>query len=207
MCGHPVRCIAKYLFERGITKSTSIKLETKSGIKTLELTVNVSSVESVTVDMGEPILLPSKIPVEFAGSTMVAQPLPGIAPELLGTAVSMGNPHIVFFVPEVTDHLVLNVGPRIERHPSFPERVNVEFVQVINRGEMTMRVWERGSGETWACGTGASAVCVAGVLNKLTDRSVLIHLRGGDLKLRWGEDNRVYMTGPATIVFDGEIEV
>ena len=207
MCGNAVRCIAKYLFDRGITKNRTIRLETNSGVKLLELDVRNGAVAAVTVDMGEPILEPMRIPARFPGAKIVAQRVPDGPPSLLVTCVSMGNPHAVFFVPEITDALVLETGPSIERHSAFPERINVEFAQVKNRREVSMRVWERGSGETLACGTGACAVCVAGVLNDVTERAVTVHLMGGDLAIEWAADNHVYKTGPATFVFDGEVEL
>jgi diaminopimelate epimerase len=155
--------------------------------------------------MGEPILEPTKIPTTLAeAGPIVNQAITIDGHRLFATCVSMGNPHCVIFVPEATDELVLQIGPKIEKDPRFPQRTNVEFVEVLSRREVRQRTWERGSGETWACGTGASAVCVAGVLTGLTDREIINHLRGGDLLLNWEEDSKhVFMTGPAVEVFHG----
>ena len=170
----------------------------------LELQVDQGLVERVRVDMGEPILESKEIPCTFDQSPVVSQPIQVAGQSFDATCVSMGNPHCILFVPEATDELVHGVGPQIEHHARFPSRVNVEFVEVISRTELKQRTWERGSGETLACGTGASAVCVAGVLNQLTERRVVIHLLGGDLELEWDEaSNHVFMTGPATEVYSG----
>jgi diaminopimelate epimerase len=155
--------------------------------------------------MGQPKLNPAEIPTLLSDQPVVDLPVDFAGTSLRVTTVSMGNPHCVIFVPQASDELVLGLGPRIETDPRFPKRTNVEFIEVLNRGELRQRTWERGSGETWACGTGASAVCVAGVLTENSDREVLIHLRGGDLRLRWDEaTNHVFMTGGATEVFSGE---
>jgi len=157
--------------------------------------------------MGEPILAGPEIPVDSAQSQVVGHPLVAGDTALHVTCVSMGNPHCVVFVDELTDGLVLDTGPRLETHPFFPKRTNVEFVQVLSRRELAMRVWERGAGETLACGTGASAAAVAGALNGETERDVSVRLRGGDLRIEWRADNHVYMTGPATHVFDGVVSL
>ena len=204
MCGNAIRCVAKYIFERGIKREKSLQIETGAGVLTLELEVSGDGVQSVRVDMGEPELDATKIPTTFSTTPVVSEPLEIEGRQFDVTCVSMGNPHCVIFVPEITDELVLGFGPKIERNSHFPRRVNVEFVEVISPTEVRQRTWERGSGETLACGTGASAVCVAGVLTKRTERKIVNHLLGGDLGLHWDEsNNHVYKTGPATEVFSG----
>jgi len=203
MCGNGVRCVAKYVYERGIAKKNPLTIETGRGVLTLHLEVKDDRVQSVTVDMGEPILDPARIPVRLNG-TVIEHPINMDGVDLAITCVSMGNPHCVIFRPEIDDLLVTQIGPKLERHPLFPNRTNVEFVQVLSPSEVRMRVWERGSGETLACGTGACAVCVAGVLAGRLDRKVLVHLLGGDLQIEWRSDGHVFMTGPATEVFTGE---
>ncbi len=204
MCGNGVRCVAKYLYDRGLARKESLRVETGRGV--LELTVLVSGgkVDRVRVGMGPPILKSSEIPTLLPGDPPVLAPLDVAGREFQVTCVSMGNPHCVTFVDEITDDLVLRVGPKIENHPEFPQRTNAEFVKVISRSETVMRVWERGSGETQACGTGACAAAVAGVLAGLTDRKILTHLPGGDLELEWTSGGEVEMTGPAVDVFDGD---
>ncbi|MEE3373000.1 MAG: diaminopimelate epimerase [Planctomycetota bacterium] len=205
MCGNGIRCVAKYVFDQGIVRSDTIAIETGNGVLAVEVRAQDGRVEQVKVDMGEPILEASRIPTTLAGSPVVDCALKMASRSVDVTCVSMGNPHCVVFVEEATDEWVLGVGPSIETDSRFPERVNVEFVEVQSGGEVRQRTWERGSGETWACGTGASAVCVAGVLSGRTERKILNHLRGGDLEIEWSEsDNHVYMTGPATTVFTGE---
>jgi diaminopimelate epimerase len=209
MCGNGIRCVAKYVFDHGISRQESLKIETGAGVLSLELSLKDNLVDQVCVDMGEPILRADRIPTTLAGDQAVDQivnyPIVFEGHRLFATCVSMGNPHCVIFVPEATDELVLKIGPQIERDPRFPQRTNVEFVEVVSEGEVLQRTWERGSGETWACGTGASAVCVAGVLTGQTRRQILNHLRGGDLLLNWDEaTNHVFMTGPAVEVFSGE---
>jgi len=212
MCGNGIRCVAKYVYDHGLSKSTTPTIETGAGVLTLELTVEDGLVRRVRVDMGEPILKPEEIPTTLPGDTgidgspVVDVPLEIDGRQLRVTCVSMGNPHCVTFVDEVTDRWVLQIGPRIENDPHFPHRVNAEFVEVLSPSEVRMRVWERGSGETLACGTGACAVCVAGALAGRTGRSVLARLPGGDLGLHWAENNHVYMTGPAVEVFSGRWE-
>jgi diaminopimelate epimerase len=203
MCGNGIRCVAKYVYDHGIAKKPTLTIETGRGVLTLEVETHAGKVRQVRVDMGEPILEASKIPTTLPGNPPINVALPGY--DLKATCVSMGNPHCVIHVDAITDALVLGVGPKIEKDAVFPRKVNVEFVHVNRPDDVTMRVWERGSGETLACGTGASAVCVAGVLAGRSERQVTIHLVGGDLQLLWSEkDNHVYMTGPAVEVFSGE---
>lgn len=206
MCGNGIRCVAKYVYDHGIAQKSPITIETGRGVLTLEIIETKNGkAEQIRVDMGEPILHSDEIPTTLPGDPPVNTSLQVEDRSFDVTCVSMGNPHCITYVNELNDELVLGFGPKIEKHAAFPRRVNAEFVRIDNRGEITMRVWERGSGETWACGTGASAVCVAGVLTGNTDRSILAHLPGGDLKLEWSEaDNHVYMTGPAVEVFTGD---
>jgi diaminopimelate epimerase len=205
MCGNGIRCVAKYVYDHGICRRDELRIETGAGVLAVQVETDGGSVRQVRVDMGPPILEPARIPTTLPGDPVADVPLEVAGRRLNVTCVSMGNPHCVIFVPAATDELVLGLGPQIETGPHFPARVNVEFVEVIGAGEVRQRTWERGSGETWACGTGASAVCVAGVLTGRTDRRIVNHLRGGDLILEWSEaDGRVYMTGPAEEVFCGE---
>lgn len=209
-CGNAVRCIAKYVYDNKITANERITLETLAGILTLDLIIDAQSktVHSVRVDMGTPILDPARIPLNVALTQ--SNQVTIIVDETTYTAfcVSMGNPHAVIFVDEITDTQVLSHGPLIENHPVFPERVNVEFVKVDSTEHLTMRVWERGSGETLACGTGASAVCVAGFALNKSARSVTIQLLGGSLQVEWDESSdNVFMTGPATTVFNGTVNL
>jgi diaminopimelate epimerase len=203
MCGNGVRCVAKYVYDHGIAKKEILRIETARGILELRLAVSGGKVSTVRVNMGPPILKSAEIPTKLPGDPPVQLPLDVAGRELKVTCVSMGNPHCVTFVDEITDDLVLRVGPQIERHPAFPNRVNAEFIQIVSTTETIMRVWERGSGETQACGTGACAATVAGVLAGLTERRVLTHLSGGDLELEWSAGGDVYLTGPATEVFEG----
>ena len=206
MCGNGIRCVGKYVYERGICRRDVLKIDTLSGVKTLYLTVENGIVTSVKVNMGEPILEPAKIPTTLP--TNLKQKIQANDTEYEVTAVSMGNPHSVIFTDEVDTLDLEKIGPALENHPVFPERVNTEFVQVLGPHEVRMRVWERGSGETWACGTGACATVVACVLNGKTERDVTVHLRGGDLTIFWNEKTgEVEMTGPAQFVFDGTVEI
>jgi len=212
MCGNGIRCVAKYVYEHGLCPKETLRIETGAGVLTLKLEVADGRVERVRVDMGEPILQAALIPTTLPGGLVVDADLRlvdanGAARTLSVTCVSMGNPHCVTFVDELNDDWVLNVGPKIETDPHFPRRANAGFVQVLSRREIRMRVWERGSGETLACGTGACAVCVAGVLSGRTGRKILAHLPGGDLELHWADDGHVHITGPAVEVFSGEWEV
>lgn len=204
MCGNGLRCVAKYVYDHGIKKNPTLKIETGRGILSVDLELKNNLVDRVRVNMGNPILQSAQIPTLLAGDPPVNAPLTIDGVTLQVTCVSMGNPHCVIFVDEATDELVLGKGPKIEKHSNFPARVNVEFIEIISRSEVRQRTWERGSGETLACGTGASAVCVAGVLTGRTERRIINHLRGGDLELEWNEaDGNVYMTGPAVEVFQG----
>lgn len=205
MCGNAIRCIGKLVYEKGLTQNTTITIETLAGIRTLDLTVSEGTVTSVRVDMGTPVLEAEQIPVDHDGKGPVVNKEVDVDGMLFRiTAVGMGNPHGVLFVNSITDDMVLNTGPRLEEAGIWPEKANIEFVTVNSRKEMTMRVWERGSGETLACGTGACAAVVAAVLNGLTDRKVTVRLRGGDLTVEWSEsDGHVYLTGPAVMVAEG----
>ncbi len=204
MCGNGIRCAAKYVHDHGIAPRRSLRIETAAGVLDLELSVEGGHAARVRVDMGEPVLEAARIPTTLPGDPVVDAELNVAGRVLRLTCVSMGNPHCVTYVDRLSDEWVLGLGPELERDPHFPQRVNAEFVEVLSPREVRVRVWERGSGETLACGTGASAVCVAGVLCGRTGRELLTHLPGGDLELRWGEDNHVYMTGPAVEVFSGE---
>lgn len=204
MCGNAVRCVAKFVYDRGISKKTSMAIETGRGVLLLGLELVEGRVERARVDMGQPILKAAEIPTTLAGEPVVGARLPLGDRTLDVTCVSMGNPHCVTFVDKLSDDWVLGIGPKIEHDKHFPRRVNAEFVEVVSPNEVRMRVWERGSGETLACGTGASAVCVAGVLAGKTGRNVLVHMSGGDLELEWAANDHVYMTGPAVEVFSGD---
>lgn len=205
MCGNGVRCVAKYVYDHGICQKEQLAIETGGGVRKLQLHIAGGKAEQITVDMGEPQMQPPLVPTTLSTEPVIDLPVSFDGKELRVTCVSMGNPHCVIFVPQATDELVLGLGPKIENDPRFPKRTNVEFVEVISRSEVKQRTWERGSGETWACGTGASAVCVAGVLTGRTERSILNHLLGGDLHLEWNAaNNHVMMTGGAVEVFSGE---
>jgi diaminopimelate epimerase len=204
MCGNGVRCVGKYVYDHGIAKKETVQIETGRGVLTLQLFPKNGKVEKVRVNMGQPILEPAQIPTTLAGKPPLKQPIDVAGRTVEVTAISMGNPHGVVFVDEPTDEWVLSIGPKMEVHPVFPRRANIEFVKVLSRTEFQMRVWERGSGETWACGTGTCASAVAGVLNGVLDRKTLAHLKGGDLEIEWAEDGDVYMTGPAVEVFSGD---
>lgn len=208
MCGNGIRCVAKYVYDHKLTDKTEITVETDAGVKTLQLTVEDDKVTLVRVDMGEPILTPDEIPVVADGDRVVDEPIVVDDKEWRMTCVSMGNPHAVVFVDDVAHFELEKYGPLFENHVRFPKRTNTEFVQIISRNEAIMRVWERGSAETWACGTGTCATVMACILNGLTDNDVLVHLRGGDLRIVYDEkSNHVFMTGPATEVFEGEIQL
>ena len=208
MCGNGIRCVAKYVYDHKLTDKTEITVETGAGVKTLQLTVEDDKVTLVRVDMGEPILTPDEIPVVAEGDRVVDEPIVVDDKEWRMTCVSMGNPHAVVFVDDVAHFELEKYGPLFENHVRFPKRTNTEFVQTISRNEAIMRVWERGSAETWACGTGTCATVMACILNGLTDNDVLVHLRGGDLRIVYDEkSNHVFMTGPATEVFEGEIQL
>jgi diaminopimelate epimerase len=205
MCGNGIRCVAKYLYDHGLVRRSTQVVETGRGLLTLDLEVQKGSVQQVRVDMGEPILEASRIPTTLLGNPPREASLALPGQTLRVTCVSMGNPHCITFADDLSDALVLGIGRQIEGHPAFPRRTNAEFVHVNAPDDVTVRVWERGSGETLACGTGACAVAVAGVLTERTARRLTVHLPGGDLQLHWSEtDNHVYMTGPAVEVFSGD---
>lgn len=207
MCGNGIRCVGKYVYEHGLARMNPLKIDTDAGLKTLFLELQEGRVSRVTVDMGEPILDGPRIPVAAAGR-VIDQALEVDGRSYRVTCISMGNPHCVTFVEAVEPLELEKIGPKFEHHSFFPKRVNTEFIQVASPTELNMRVWERGSGETWACGTGACAAAVAAVLNHKSGRRVILHLRGGDLEIEWREeDNHVYMTGPAEEVFEGTIEI
>lgn len=206
MCGNGIRCVAKYVYDYGLTDKTEISVETLAGIKYLRLQVENGKVASVEVNMGAPILESKEIPVAVEESPVVNVPVEVKGKIYHMTCVSMGNPHAIIFMNNVKDLDIEAIGPYFENHTVFPKRTNTEFVEVLDRNTVNMRVWERGSDETLACGTGACATTVACILNDKTENEVTVHLLGGDLKIRWDrEANQVYMTGPATVVFDGEI--
>lgn len=206
MCGNGIRCVGKYTYDYGIVKKEKITVETLAGIKVLQFEIKDDKVERVTVDMGVPVILAKEIPVVAEEETVIAKPVSVLGTEYGITCVSMGNPHAVTFVEDTKAIDIETVGPEFEHHPMFPERVNTEFIQVLSKTEINMRVWERGSGETLACGTGACASVYACMLNGLTGNEVLVHLLGGDLFIRIDEETgHVFMTGPAVTVFDGEL--
>ena len=208
MCGNGIRCVAKYVYDYHMTEKTRISVETGAGIKYLDLTVENGKVSLVKVDMGEPILEAEKIPVVSDKERVINETVEVNGKEWQMTCVSMGNPHAVVYIPDTKSFEIEQYGPHFENHKMFPKRTNTEFVQVISRNEMNMRVWERGSAETWACGTGTCACVMASILNGYTDNKVLVHLLGGDLIIEYDEKtNHIFMTGPATTVFEGEIEL
>ena len=205
MCGNGIRCVAKYVYDHKITQKNPLTVETLAGVKTIQLFTMNGKVSSARVNMGKPKLMRSEIPMLGKETQVIDETLTiskGVSFWI--TCVSMGNPHCVIFVDNFDKIDLPHYGAEIERHHSFPERTNVHFVKVHSPKEVTMKTWERGSGITLACGTGASAVCVASVLNRKTERKILAHLPGGALELEWAEDGNVYMTGPATEVFTGE---
>ncbi len=208
MCGNGIRCVAKYVYDHKLTDKTEITVETGAGVLTLILYPENGKVQQVRVDMGEPILTPAEIPVIADGDKVINQPIEVGGKTWNMTCVSMGNPHAVVFVEDTANFELEKYGPLFENHERFPKRTNTEFVQIISRTEANMRVWERGSAETWACGTGTCACVMASILNEKTEDKVLVHLRGGDLTIEYDRaTNHVFMTGPATEVFEGEIEV
>ena len=206
MCG--IRCVAKYVYDYGLTDKTQISVETLGGIKYLDLTVEDGKVSLVKVDMGKPELEADLIPIISEREQVIDEPIEVDGKEYHMTGVSMGNPHAVIYVEDVKGLDLEKIGPKFENHERFPKRINTEFVHCIDRQTVEMRVWERGSGETLACGTGACAVAVSSILNNLTDTQVTVKLLGGDLQIEWDrEKDRVFMTGPATVVFDGVIDI
>ena len=205
MCGNATRCIGKFVYDKGLTDKTELTLETLAGVKHLTLNIENGKVNSVRVDMGEPILTPKLIPINLDETSVINYPIALESRKVNITAVSMGNPHAVIFMDSLEELDIQKSGPKVEHHPLFPRRTNTEFAQVISPTHIKMRVWERGAGETLACGTGACATAVAAVLNGKTERKVTLELLGGNLEIEWSEaDNHVYMTGPAVTVFEGE---
>lgn len=208
MCGNGIRCVAKYVYDYGLTDKTQISVETLGGIKYLDLTVEDGKVSQVKVDMGKPELEADLIPIISEREQVIDEPIEVDGKEYHMTGVSMGNPHAVIYVDDVKGLDLEKIGPKFENHERFSKRINTEFVHCIDRQTVEMRVWERGSGETLACGTGACAVAVSSILNNLTDTRVTVKLLGGDLQIEWDrEKDRVFMTGPATVVFDGVIDI
>lgn len=208
MCGNGIRCVAKYVYDYGLTDKTQISVETLGGIKYLDLTVEDGKVSLVKVDMGKPELEADLIPIISEREQVIDESIEVDGKEYHMTGVSMGNPHAVIYVDDVKGLDLEKIGPKFENHERFPKRINTEFVHCIDRQTVEMRVWERGSGETLACGTGACAVAVSSILNNLTDTQVTVKLLGGDLQIEWDrEKDRVFMTGPATVVFDGVIDI
>ncbi len=209
MCGNATRCVGKYVHDKGLTNKTVITLETLAGIKTLELNLNDNGeVETVRVNMGQPELLPANIPIDSPLDRFVQEPVVVGGKEYRVTGVSMGNPHAVTYINDTDTLEIEKIGPLFENHPLFPKRINTEFAQIVDRKTIKMRVWERGAGETLACGTGACATLVAATLSDLVDGEADLVLLGGTLHIKWDKsDNNVYMTGPAAFVFDGEITV
>ena len=207
-CGNGIRCVAKYVYDYGLTDKTQISVETLGGIKYLDLTVEDGKVVLVKVDMGKPELKSDLIPIISENEKVIDEPIEVDGQVYHMTGVSMGNPHTVIYVDDVKNLDLEKIGPKFENHERFPKRINTEFVHCIDRNTVEMRVWERGSGETLACGTGACAVAVASILNNLTDTRVTVKLLGGDLQIEWDrEKNHVFMTGPAKVVFDGVIDI
>ncbi len=209
MCGNATRCIGKFVYDNHLTDKTNITLETRSGIKKLTLYPENGKVKTVLVDMGKAVLKPADIPMNVSGDTFINKPITVDGKEVFITAVSMGNPHAVTYVDDVDSLELEKIGPSFENHPLFPERVNTEFIKILDENTMQMRVWERGSGETWACGTGACAATAASVLNGYFphDKEITVKLRGGDLFITYKSDGTVLMRGPAETVFTGEIDV
>ena len=206
MCGNGVRCVGKYAYDYGLVKKDVITVETLAGIKTLQLTIENNKAVRLTVDMGVPEVNPSLVPVKAVGEAVIDRPLRVDGKDYNITCVSMGNPHAITFVQDTKEIAIEAIGPKFEYHEFFPERTNTEFIQVLNDHEINMRVWERGSGETLACGTGACASAYACILNGLTRDEVTVHLLGGDLLIRYDrESGHIFMTGPAEVVFDGEL--
>ena len=208
MCGNGIRCVGKYVYDYGLTEKEHISVETLAGIKYLDLTVEDGKVKLVKVDMGSSELVPENIPIVADGNRVIDEPINVNGTEYRMTGVSMGNPHAVVYVEDVKGLDIETIGPAFENHERFPNRVNTEFVKVLDRNTVEMRVWERGSGETMACGTGACAVAVACILNGFTEDKVTVKLLGGDLQIEWDKEaDKIYMTGPAEVSFDGEINL
>jgi diaminopimelate epimerase len=205
MCGNGIRCLAKYVYDRGLTDRTTLAVETGAGIKELALSIADGKVDRVRVGMGTPRLDRAEVPMRGPPGRVLCEELRVGGRTFEVNCLSMGNPHTVIRADKLTDELVLGTGPQIETHAAFPERTNVEFIRVLSPTEIEQRTWERGSGETLACGTGASAAAVACALNGWTERTVQVHLRGGDLEIEWAEDDGAWLTGPAEEVFEGEV--
>lgn len=206
MCGNGIRCVAKYVYDFGLTNKEKISIDTLAGVKYLDLKVENGKVAEITVDMGEPELIAKNIPIVSENEKVVSEDITVDGKNYQITGVSMGNPHAIVYYDGIQDMKIEEIGPKFECHERFPRRINTEFVEVIDRQHVSMRVWERGAGETLACGTGACAVAVACVLNGLTESEVKVTLLGGDLTIRWDkESNHVFMTGPAETVYTGEI--
>ena len=209
MCGNATRCIGKYVYDKGLTSKTEITLETNSGIKYLTLYPENGKIESVKVDMGKAILIPKEIPVNSEKERFIDEPITVNGKEYKITCVSMGNPHGIIYLNDIDSLELEKIGPSFENHELFPDRINTEFIQVMDSSNLKMRVWERGSGETFACGTGACASVVASVLNGYCkqDEEITVHLRGGDLKITYNSDETVIMKGPAALICDGDIDI
>ncbi len=208
MCGNGIRCVGKYVYDYGLTDKTSISVETLGGIKYLDFTVEDGKVKLVKVDMGSPELVAENIPIVADEEKVIDSPIIVDGQEFRMTGVSMGNPHTVVYIDDVQGLEIEKIGPKFENHERFPKRINTEFARVIDKNTVEMRVWERGSGETLACGTGACAVAVASILNGFTEDKVTVKLLGGDLQIEWDREvNKVYMTGPAEVSFEGEIKL
>ena len=206
MCGNGIRCVGKFVYDKGLTSKTILKIETLAGIKELKLNLKEGMVDTVRVDMGEPILEAEKVPVISREKMVKNLKLEIEEREFNFTCVSMGNPHAITFVENIKEFEVEKYGSKVEVYEKFPQKTNVEFIEIVNKNYMKMRVWERGSGETLACGTGACASVVAGVINNLIERKVTVELLGGNLEIEWNkEDNHVYMTGPAVTVYEGNL--
>lgn len=207
MCGNGIRCVAKYVYDYGLTDKTRIRVATKSGIKVLDLAVGENGkVTLVRVNMGSPEFAAARIPILSEHERVVSEPIEVGDATYAITGVSMGNPHAVVYMEDVKRLDIEKIGPLFERHERFPDRINTEFIRVVDHANLEMRVWERGSGETLACGTGACAAAVASMINGYTEDAVTVHLLGGDLHICWErEENQVYMTGPAEVAFEGEI--
>lgn len=208
MCGNATRCVGKYVYDRGLTDKTQITLETLAGIKILDLNVKDGEVQTVRVNMGSPELVPKNIPIDSNLDRFISEDVEVDGKVYKVTGVSMGNPHAVTFIDDTDSLEIEKIGPKFENNEIFPDKVNTEFIQIIDKKTVKMRVWERGSGETFACGTGACACVVASVLNRLTENKVTVKLLGGELEIEYNQDeNTVYMTGPARVVFTGEYDI
>mgnify|MGYP000089221604 CR=1 FL=1 len=208
MCGNGIRCVGKFVYDKGLTNKTTLKIETLAGVKELKLNLKEGKVDKVRVDMGEPILEAERIPVVSSEKIVRNLKLEIEEREFNFTCISMGNPHAITFVESVENFKVEKYGSKIEINDKFPQKTNVEFIEIVNKNYIKMRVWERGSGETLACGTGACASAVAGIINDLIERKVTVQLLGGILEIEWNEeDNHVYMTGPAVTVYEGELKI